>query len=290
MTRGLVPFVVAAMFAACWGAPAAPTPSPTPSPAPSPGSGSDFYLRAWYTQALPPAASFNWLPIVTIVEGTLIDGNVAVPAIYPGPLLISPNARWISETGVAAVVDVAQRLGMLGDVTDFGGGDSLPGARVGHIEIVIDGNRRLLTGDPDAMLRCDGARCAAEPGTPGAFAAYWQELANAGAWLEPELGPLVAYEPERVALLLTEPTAGEPDLTPAPITWPFETPLDAAGVAYPGTQGDRCLTMATDELEAILPALRSGNQLTTFVDQAGNQRGLMVRVLVPGEESPCQVA
>jgi hypothetical protein len=244
-------------------------------------------MRAWHSQALPPATTFNWLPMLTIVDGTLIDGNVAVPAIYPGPLLISPFSRWISEAGIAAIVEEARRLGMLGGTTDFTAGEAPPGARVGHIEIVIDGNRRLLTGDPDALVRCDGVRCEAEPGTPEAFAAYWQELANAGVWLEPELGPVVAYEPERVALLLTDPQPAQPGLTPAPVAWPFDTPLDAAGVTYPGTQGDRCVTVAGDELAAILPALRSGNQLTMFVDQAGNRRGLMVRVLVPGEESPC---
>jgi hypothetical protein len=229
--------------------------------------------------------------MLTIVDGTLIDGNVAVPAIHPGPLMIKPFARFISQAGMQAIVDEAQRLGMLGDATDFSGGETMPGAQGGMIEIIIDGEARSLTGDPARLVRCDGARCDAEPGTPEAFAAFWQTLANTGVWLEPELGPILPYEPERVALLLsTQLPPNEPGLTPAPVAWPFENSLADAGVPFPGTEGDRCITLSGDDLAAVMPTLTAGNQLTKFVDQAGNLRSPIVRVLVPGEESPCPAA
>src|SRR5687768_1997164 len=77
-----------------------PTPAPTPTTAPSPSPGTDFYMRAWYTQALPPEHTFSWLPVLTIKDGVAVDGNVAVPAIFPGPLVIVPNARPISTDGI----------------------------------------------------------------------------------------------------------------------------------------------------------------------------------------------
>lgn len=127
----------------------------TPGPNESPGAG--FSLRAWYTQALPPAVTFSWLYVLTVAEGTVIDGNVAVPAIYPGPLLVLPNARSISPAGIAAIIDEARGLGLLGDISDFTAG-ALPGAQLGQIELVVDGVRRELVGDPGRAVRCDGGR------------------------------------------------------------------------------------------------------------------------------------
>ncbi len=289
MTRLPGALFLVVLLTACAGSPATPTPSPAPAPtpSPSPAPGTGFYLRAWYTQALPPSATFSWMPMLTIVDGTLIDGNVAVPAIFPGPLMISPFARWISDAGSAAIVDEARRLGLLGDMTDFTGGAAMPGARLGQLELVIDGQRRVLTGDPERIVRCGGARCIADPGTPEAFAAFWQELANAETWLGSELGATVQYQPLRVALLLTAPQANDAQFTPAPVAWPFDTPLTEAGVSFPGAEGDRCVTLSGDALAAVLPTLLGGNQLTTFVDQAANIAAPVVRVLVPGEESPC---
>ena len=283
------------LLGAC--ASAAPGPSPSvspggsvePSPAPSETADfpSGFYLRAWYSQALPPDATFSWGPLLTIVDGTQLDGNVAVPAIYPGPLMIVPTARWISDTGTGAIIDEAGRLGVLGEQTDFTGGQAMPGQRLGQIEIVVDGVRRTLTGDPDLSVTCDGATCTAEPGSPEAFAAFWQQLSTLQAWLEGELGAIVQYEPQRVALLLTTPSPAEPGLSPAPVAWPFGTPLAEAGVPYPTGAGERCVTLEGDALAAMMPVLRGGNQLTVLVDETGDARSAVVRVLMPGEDSPC---
>lgn len=244
-----------------------------------------FYLRAWYTQALPPRNTFDWLPMLTVANRTLFDGNVAIPMIFPGPLTILPIARPISDAGIAALIDEARRVGLLGDVTDFSGGMSMPGARLGQLELVVDGQRYLLTGNPDALVRCGDVRCIADPGTPEAFAAFWQELGSLQAWLGAELGPNQDFTPDRVALLLTASTSqGMPAV---PVAWPFDTPISEAGVAFPGEAGDRCVTLTDEALAALWPILRAGNQLTVLVDQQGSQAAPVVRVLVEGDESPC---
>ncbi|HUG47186.1 MAG TPA: hypothetical protein VMP67_02115, partial [Candidatus Limnocylindria bacterium] len=110
---------IAAMLAfvllGCAGAPPSASPSPSPSsgptPTPTPQPESGLYLRAWLTQALPPETNVGWLPMLTVSDGVVIDGNVAVPAIFPGPLLILPNARGLSEVGEAALVEQARELG-----------------------------------------------------------------------------------------------------------------------------------------------------------------------------------
>jgi len=267
---------------------AQPAPTPTPTPSPTPGPDAAFYLRAWYSQALPPRETFTWLPMQTVAEGILLDGNVAVPAIYPGPLMISPTARPISEAGNATIVEEARRFGLLEGETDFTGGVVMPGSRTAHLDMTVDGTSYSLTGVPDLDVVCnESMECEAEPGTPAAFTAFWRELENAQLWLEPELGPVGSYEPARVALLLTQPPVVEPGVDLSPEPWPYETPIAEAGVEFPGGAGERCITLEGAALDVVLPTLQSGTQLTVFVDDNGTQAAPIVRVLVPDEPSPC---
>jgi hypothetical protein len=80
-----------------------------------PASVSGFYLRAWQTQALAPQYTFGWLAPVTISDGQFIDGNIAIPAIYPGPIYLGPQSRPISDAGIAAIVAEARKDGLLAD-------------------------------------------------------------------------------------------------------------------------------------------------------------------------------
>jgi hypothetical protein len=287
MTRSLAAFgILILLVAACKGAGPSPSPQPSPTPAPSPSpSPAAFYLRAYYTQALPPRFTFAWLPTLTVADGVMYDGNVAIDMIFPGPVTIVPFARSISDAGIAALIDEARRLGMLDGSGDFTGGGAMPGSRLGTIELVIEGVTYHLTGNPEATIVCVTTPCEAAPGTPEAFGAFWQELQMAGTWLESELGPMQDWTPERVALLLTLPT--DQGMPPQPAEWPFDTSMAEAGIDYPGEEGDRCETLSGDALDALWPTLRDANQLTVLVDQDGNQAAPIVRVLVPGDESPC---
>lgn len=263
-----------------------PSVSPTPLPSPTSPPGAGFYLRAWYTQALPPGATFGWLPVVTIADGTVIDGNVAIDMIYPGPLVIVPNARSISDAGMAAIVDHARQLGLLGDVSDFTGEGAMPGARLGQLELLVDGVRYNLVGAPDGAVPCAGPGCQVLPSTPEAFTMFWGDLMNLDAWIPTELGPTARYQPERVAVLLT--AAGEPSgLGQRPVTWPLESTFEDVGVAFPGQAGARCITLSGADLATVWPALMDANQLTVFVDSTAVSRSAVIAVLVPGEDSPC---
>jgi len=177
--------------------------------------------------------------MLTIEDGLAVDGNVAVEAIYPGPLLIVPYARTISEAGTAAIVDEARRLGLLGNATDFSGGTAMPGSRTAQLRLVVDGVTYDLTGNPDLVDRCGGVRCEAEVGSPEAFAAFWQELTFLDPWIGSELGPSGQYEPERVAVLLTAPARPEPGLEQPLATWPLEETFLEIGADFPGVAGAR---------------------------------------------------
>lgn len=225
--------------------------------------------------------------MLTISDGIVIDGNVAVPAIYPGPLLIVPFARSITAAGLAAIVDEARRLGLLGEVTDFTGGTAMPGSRLGQLRLVVDGVTYDLVGNPELVVRCGGGLCDAEAGSPEAFAAFWQQLSFLDGFLGAELGPTGQYLPKRLAVLLTAPARPEPGLQQQLVTWPLEETFDEIGVDFPGMAGDRCVTLSGEDLEAVLPALRGANQLTVFHDSVDATRSAMAVVVVPGAESPC---
>ncbi|MGD0248750.1 MAG: hypothetical protein ABSB75_06820, partial [Candidatus Limnocylindrales bacterium] len=102
--------------------------SPAPSAAPSGSSAGGFYLRAWQYQAVPPEYTFGWLPVVTIADGNYINGRVAVPDIYPGPIYIELSARPISAEGIDSIVAKARADGLLGDKSDFTGAP-MPGSK-----------------------------------------------------------------------------------------------------------------------------------------------------------------
>jgi hypothetical protein len=247
---------------------------------PTGSSGGGFYLRAWETQALAPQYTFTRLSIVTISDGQLIDGRVAIPAIYPGPLWIGPSARPISTTGIASIVSEARSLGLLGAKSDFTDG-GVAGATTGHVQMVVEGVTYDLTGSVSVS---DGV--SATPGTAAAFEAFWQKLADTTGWLGTALGAATPYEPARLAVLAMPPVEPSAGINANEVPWPLVTPFNSFGTAYGGT-GNRCAVVSGADLAKLLPVVKQSNQLTRFVDGDGVKDSLLVRVLVPGEASPC---
>jgi hypothetical protein len=260
--------------------------SPSPSGSGSPGRSTGFYLRAWITQALPPASSFALLARLVIADGRLIDTAVAIPAIYPGPLLIEPYARTISTHGISAVEDELRAQGLL--VTrDFGSVDGTVGAQTAHLEIVVDGARYEVSGVPSQLPRCGAsARCVPDPGTAGAFIVFWERLTgDLTGWLGADLGTQSRYDLERLSILLQHPIE-----TFAPVpggggqeSWPL-APFRSFGSVYADA---RCGTVSGADLATLVPILRRSNALTMFHDSTGYARSLLVRPLLPGEPDAC---
>jgi hypothetical protein len=294
MRKPFVAILLFALVAACSGATPSPsvdrpTSNPTPNPSATAQPVAEFYLRAWYTQALPPPSTFNWLPLATIADGVAIDGNVAIPAIFPGPLLIIPFARSITAAGTDAIAAEAERLGLLGETTDFTDGTIMPGSQTGHLQIVVDGVTHDLIGNPGHIVTCQAGECVPDAGSPEAFAAFWQEILNLDGLIPSELGPTNEYEPERVAVLFVAPADGQ-GIQQQQMAWPLDESFETVGVEFPGVEGARCRTYTTDDLAGVLPALVTANQLTIFHDQADSQRSAIAVVVVPGADSPCPEA
>ena len=247
---------------------------------PSGSSADGFYLRAWKSQALPPQYTFTWLPVATVSDGKLIDGIVAVPAIYPGPLWVGPSVRTVSAEGTDAIVAEARKLGLLGTKSSFG--EILPGGISIHIQMVIDGKTYDLEGDPNARTTAQTPA----PGSVAAFLEFWQEISVLAAWIPGELGQSAPYEPDSLAVLALPPTDQTNGITPTEVPWPLTTPFSKFGTPLGGT-ANRCAVVTGADLATLEPVVKQSNQLTRFVDSEKVKDSLEVRVLVPGEPNPC---
>jgi hypothetical protein len=264
-------------------------PSATLSPSANPSAGTGLYMRAWQTQALPPGSNFTGAPFLTVADGLLIDGNVAVPAIFPGPLLILPIARRITPAGEQTIVDEANEVGLLGNMTDFTGGTIAPGGATGHLLLIVAGTRHELTGDPSRVTMCNDRPCPVDPGTPEAFGAFWWLLGNSDAWLGANLGPSATYQPQRLAVLVTAPATDSSGIGTNNQKWPLAD-FSSFGEPFAGSSDERCGVVEASDLAKLLPALQAGNQLTVFTDSTGAKQSVQPRPLVPLEDDPCRPA
>jgi hypothetical protein len=280
LTLFLGAIAVSALLAGCVNSSGSDGKSPDPTAPPSQGTAvpRSFYLRAWQSQALAPEYTFAWLPGVTISDGKYIDGHVAVPAIFPGPLWVGPSIRSITPTGITTILAEARRLGLLGDKHDFSEG-LMPGSISAHVEMIVDGTTYSLYGLPDA----DGNP---DPGTPAAFSAFYSKLGYLDGWIGDQLGESAPYEPERLAVLTLPPSKDTSGITPTQVDWPLTTPFATFGSSG-GSDQYRCAVVEGADLAKLLPVIKSSNALTRFKDSAGVVLSLTTRVLVPGETGPC---
>ena len=241
---------------------------------------SGFYLRAWQSQALAPQYTFGTLPQATIANGVFINGLVAIPMSYPGPIYVALQSRPISVAGINAIAAEARADGLLAGSPEFGA--ALPGGVVAHIEIVVDGVTHELSGS----LPGGPAPASATPGTDEAFAAFWDKITGLEAWLPAAFGQSSPYVPSSVAVMLTAPTEEPTGMTAKVTPWPLKGTFATFGSPLGGASL-RCGTVSGSDLTELLPVLQSANALTRFTDTTGATMSASARVLVPGEAGPC---
>jgi hypothetical protein len=276
-----VPALAAVLIAACGGA------APSPSPEPTPPGDAKVLLRVTQVQALPPQATFGWLPSVVItLDGRVLTGG-AVPAIFPGPLVYPIIERRITPGGWAKIVAAARAAGLLSGAKDFTGGQMPPGSMATRLEIVADGRVYDVTGDPGRIMVCITTPCVPQPGTPEAFGGFMSTLSNLETFLAGDLGQDGLYVPAGFAII-AGPPPDQQGLEQPPIGWPFAAGFAAFGKPLTDGSGSRCGTVAGDGLGALRPALGAANQLTRWRDPVdGTFHGLVVRPLLPGDGDPC---
>lgn len=274
--------LAAVLIAACSGT------APSPSPQPTPPAEARFLLRVTQVQALPPQATFGWLPsIVITLDGRALTGG-AVAAIFPGPLVNPIIEQRLSAAGWARIVAEARAAGLLGGIRDFTGGQMPPGSGAALLQIVADGQLYELTGDPSRIMVCVTTPCVPQPGTPEAFGGFISRLGDLGSWLAADLGPAGMHVPAGFAVIVGPPP-DQQGLAQPIIGWPLAAGFAAFGKPLADGSGSRCGTVSGDDLAALRAAFGAANQLTRWRDPAdGSFYGLTVRPLLPGDGDPCE--
>lgn len=285
--RRAVPLLlVVFLVAACGAGPdstAAPPDEPTPVIAPpSPDAAGGYWLRAKTFQAIPPVNLFAVPPTAVITGDGLYLVQGAVPAIFPGPLVMPLFGRQVSDAGRAQILAWADELGLLSGQTDFTGDDGLAGGITGQIELIVDGRQVVLTGLPDV------AAPDPEPGSPEAFGELWRRIADLPQQLPDELGAEATYTPTAYALLVGPPPEPQDGLTSTIADWPLETPLATFGGPVQGGSY-RCGLVEGEDAATLRPALEQANQMTQWVQDPETSAtfGVTVRPIVTGE-NPCR--
>ncbi len=276
---------MATLVAACTGGTGSSAP-PAPSTSPGGPAAPAYRLRAMTTQAIPPVDRFGWLPMVTITGDNRVVISGPQIAIYPGPLLPNLQARPITDSGFAKIVDRGRDLGMFSGTGDFVPPDVMPGASLGSIEIVVDGVLLDLTGDPSRVIVCVTTPCDPAPGTPEAFGTFWQSLSDL-TWLAGDLGREGQYVADAYALLVGVQPVEDAAIRPGLTTWPLDQPLATLGRPVGSDPAPRCGTVRGADAATLWPRLESANQLTRWVDKDGDRAdatAIQVRPMVPGED------
>jgi hypothetical protein len=230
---------------------------------------------------------FGLIPVVTITGDGQVVMSGPVPAIYPGPLLPNLQARPITDDGFAKIVQRGRDLGMFTGSGDFTPPEVAPGAPLGRVEIAVDGALHDLTGDPSRVIVCVTTPCDPAPGTPEAFASFWQSVTDLG-WLAADLGQEAAYVPDAYAVLSGVEPEQHPDLHQPVATWPLDKPLATFGTPIGSAPTPRCGTARDADAATLRPALEMANQLTPWVDKGATAPSegtlIQVRPMVPGED------
>ena len=277
--------LIAILLAACGAA----VSSPSPSPQPDPPANAKVRLRVTTVQALPPDATFGALPQVLItLDGRVLAGG-AIPAIFPGPLVVPVRERQITAAGWLRLLDAARSAGLLGGNADFTGGQMPPGSAATRLELVADGRVYDLTGDASRQIVCVTAPCNAPPGTPEAFAGFVNSLYDLQSLVGPEnLGPEQLHQPAGYAVIVG-PRPDDQGLAQPVIAWPIDGGFAAFGRAVQDGSGRRCGSIKGADLGLVRPAFTAATQITPWRDPTDNSlHGLVVRPLLPGDGDPCE--
>lgn len=279
----ILPLAASAVMAAC----GAGGPSPSPSPEPVPDDAA-IRLRITTVQALPPPATFSWMPQVLVT----LDGKVltagAMPAIFPGPLVAPVIERQLTQQGWARIVAAAREAGLLGLNGDFTGGQMPPGAQVTRLELLADGRMFQLQGDASRVMQCVAPPCNPPPGTPEAFAGFVSRFYDLTTWLGADAGPEQVHAPGGYAILVTT-APDDQGMNQAPIAWPLDGGFATFGKAVTNGAAERCGTVSGADVAMLRPALEAATAITRWRDPAdGTFHGLIVRPLLPGDGDPCE--
>jgi hypothetical protein len=265
---------------------------PTQTPARTFSQPASLYLRMWYIN--PSIGPENYFGTsVVISNGKLYYMPEILPA-SPVPMYHAPMVASITPAGTAIILAAARQDGLLGAAHDFeclhsADAGMIAGTGTTYVTIVTDGVSHALSG----VCMYGGEEptptpAGLQPGTYDAYVDFVAHMRNLSGWLGADLGPAAEWTP--TSLAVTAAVAGESDWW-SPTVEPGDTAKWLIGTfAAFGKASDpadlRCAVFSGSDLARQLPSIKQATEGTVFIDSAGAERVLAVRVLMPDEPPP----
>jgi hypothetical protein len=216
---------------------------------------------------VPPSQQFVTVPrLLVTADGRVVTAGVTT-AIFPGPLVPVLTQRTIGEDGVASLIDLADRAGLLADV-DYSRPDDIMDAPDTVVRITVDGttyeHRAYALGLSGDGTERDAARAAL-----AWFVADATDAVTGGAGLGAE-EPYVA-DAYLVRATPADPAEFHDGLAPTVVDWPADVPVRLADAA----------DCAEVPAAALDPLVADATQLTYFAE-GGTTYELAVMPRLPG--------
>jgi hypothetical protein len=233
-----------------------------------PTGADDAVVRIEVAGGLVPAdVAFGTVPSLLITGDGRVVVPGAVPAIYPGPLVTPLTQRSITPAGIQAVLQAAERAGLLAPSPSYDLPPSVGVADAATTEVVLDagGNRFVHQAYAlqEAALDTPARRNLAEFVNE---VSALETLVGSAA-----LGPEQPYEPDRYAIRALANPPEPDDLEPSIVPWP-DAAIDLSATG-------EC---AIVDSAAVANALRTATQLTWFT-QNGTTYSVMTRPVLSGD-------
>ena len=204
------------------------------------------------------------------------DGRVfipgAVPAIFPGPLLMPMYVRSITPAGLEKVLELAKEAGLIGPAPDYSLPDGFDITDASDTVVVISVDGQRYEHRANALgFEDDGPSTPARDNLLTFVNALGGDLAGiAGA---DNLGPEELYVPEqyRFQAMVVDPSQWT-DPSPTIVEWPADL-----GVVLADSL--QCATVAGEDVEALF----TGATQLTFFEEGEDVYQLAVAGLLPGD-------
>lgn len=204
--------------------------------------------------------------------------------IYPGPALPNLQVSRLTEEGVQAILEEARRAGLLGaDATyDYPCVADLPTTT---FTLAAEGGTHTVSAYALGFEMGGGNCDEVDVEARAKLLDFSQKLGDLRSWLpEGSVGAEESYTPTEMRVYV-QPYLGDPQLEQTSIDWPLAGSLDAFGEPDPNISDIRCGVVGGADLELLLPAARSANELTPWTSDGGTQHGLIFRPLLPDEHT-----
>ena len=296
LTTIIVTPAVAAFLAACGDDSAGPagTSPDTSGPGTTVGGGSgiahptgasDAVLRLGYEGGFMTAdAVFSQSPTLVISGDGLVLTPGAVPAIYPGPMVMPYFQRTIDEAGIQSVLAAAKDAGLLASAPDYSLPNGIGIADAPDTVLVVHANGTAFEHRAYALDITAGDASASTPARD-ALAAFVTKVNDLAALTGggQHLGAEQPYQPAAYRLRATPVDAPVPAATtdstapmepqPTVTPWPADTGVVLA-------QASNCVVADAAKVGAVLQA---ANQLSWF-SEGGVTYQLAVAMALPGDK------